>query len=400
MRWAWLVWLGLFLAVIPFAMLTIGEPIHQWLVYVLWILGPITGVSILWTAATYGQRNRDRLAQRIGDREEDGPFSLYLRSFNRDYYVGLKRGWLGAITDQVSGAKKSRSLDVEHIEFFLSKSVSSSFPLIGLGRRQRRFGKSGAGQFETDDETWQAKVTDLLNRSVVIFMVPAATSGTLWEVEQLSQRKDWRDKTIFLMPNASPVERARTRRRRRMARWASIRNFMFGRAISALKFKRSASKSKTKSSEESVREADTVAKRSVWRLITWPFRTLWALANGSILIVRIILWPINLIFRTFIFFGALAVGLFSMLAHAWLGLTLILGVPVLLMVRFVKARKWNRVAKVARKWNLELPRYQKGGLAFRLDDTSEPIMLTALDATDTSAFKQIVENASTAQVAA
>jgi hypothetical protein len=62
----------------------------------------------------------------------------------------------------------------------------------------------GMGRIAFRDDEWQQGVLEICERAAAIVIYPAASAGTLWELEQLSSR-GWLDRTFFFMPPNIPL---------------------------------------------------------------------------------------------------------------------------------------------------------------------------------------------------
>ena len=74
--------------------------------------------------------------------------------------------------------------------------MRNTTPLVALGRPHETF---GAGRILTDDQTWQKKITRLMEAAKIILLIPSSHSGTLWEFEHI-YHSNLIEKCIFVMP--------------------------------------------------------------------------------------------------------------------------------------------------------------------------------------------------------
>lgn len=79
----------------------------------------------------------------------------------------------------------------------IAEAVASVGLLVAIGDKRRSY---GAAKLHTSDEEWQSEFLRLADGAEIIFVFPAFTEGSKWELEQLVQRRDYLGKTIFFMP--------------------------------------------------------------------------------------------------------------------------------------------------------------------------------------------------------
>jgi hypothetical protein len=158
-------------------------------------------VGVLAGALTYGasrlsaafrrrqQKKRDRRAAAIMEDARAGrppDFSLYLRAFETT-------GGMHEIKDigTALGAYEDTDFESE-----LAEAVENNIPLVGLGKPGEQ---EGAGRWPTSDATWQADVEVLARAALLLFLLPSARAGTLWELDWIIANR-LLGKTVFVQP--------------------------------------------------------------------------------------------------------------------------------------------------------------------------------------------------------
>ncbi len=120
-------------------------------------------------------------------------FSLYLRGFETT----------GRMPHEASGQMLSPGFDprdpsdaVMDMETGLAEAVEKNFPLVALGRPGEHV---GAGRALSTEEGWKADIAALGKKAAVIFMIPSARPGSLWELDWVREAGYLR-KLIFVAP--------------------------------------------------------------------------------------------------------------------------------------------------------------------------------------------------------
>ncbi|MFZ0684427.1 MAG: hypothetical protein WAM89_02700 [Terriglobales bacterium] len=124
-------------------------------------------------------------------------YYMYLRPFRVTNKIRLRDP--GARRRPIQDSFKPEP--VRTFEAVLDRALRAyGIPLVGLGRPGEAI---GAGRITTTDENWQVTFEALAQAASGFIVVPALTSGTLWEVDWLVQHK-FIHKTVFIIPaNAS-----------------------------------------------------------------------------------------------------------------------------------------------------------------------------------------------------
>jgi signal peptidase I len=157
---------------------------------IVWI-GWLLGLLVLWT-----YRRQRKTAQRLLNEEallftkRGSEFVLYLRSFFTSRHLPIRNSMPSIYDRQLVG----RFWD---LEFALAYSFDSLYRLVAIGDKKRSY---GAGKIQIDDKHWQELFAELAAKAKLIFIVPFATSGTLYEVSWLLARPNLLRKTIVIMP--------------------------------------------------------------------------------------------------------------------------------------------------------------------------------------------------------
>jgi hypothetical protein len=165
--------------------------------------------SILESLSTSDRREaqeaRDAEAVLVQDALAHGRnFSLYLRWYG--ITKALPVGGRPTLADRVLGRETE-----EDFETLLANAVEAEGPLIGLGLPGEAI---GAGRIESDNADWQDKIKMLADKAQAIYIVPAQTRGTSWEVAWLLSHPALLAKTYFLRPPGFPEKD-----------WGAIRDF-------------------------------------------------------------------------------------------------------------------------------------------------------------------------------
>ena len=166
-----------------------------------------------WALTPLPSLIRDRraaaVANPIGARASDR-FYLLLRPFDAEFRVEILPTRIdrtlasvpeGLSDDTIARWNKLCGDDqTPPVELFdaIATSVARGTRLIAVGRRKLSQ-RGGAGLYRADDESWQPKVLELIERAALVFMLPSSTEGTLWELRQVVTQ-GWITKVIFIVP--------------------------------------------------------------------------------------------------------------------------------------------------------------------------------------------------------
>jgi hypothetical protein len=115
-------------------------------------------------------------------------FSLFLRRFGAEQ---IKRPFFPAIHPTLI----DESFLPNTFESFLSDQMYGWCPLVGLGRLEEVV---GAGKIVSSDAEWQTNIEVLLRSAKIIFLVPALSPGTMWEVREILNDRALLSKTVVL----------------------------------------------------------------------------------------------------------------------------------------------------------------------------------------------------------
>jgi hypothetical protein len=149
------------------------------------------------TRFKWHQRARDEFARRVAASDVKG-FFLYLRPF-------CSTGRLSIILSHVQRwqtipgrrTRTWREVDEIDLETEFARALEPYGNLVGLGHPGEH---AGAGRAAIDDADWQGAFVSLAERADAIFVVPATTEGTSWELDQLLARREWARKTYLVVP--------------------------------------------------------------------------------------------------------------------------------------------------------------------------------------------------------
>lgn len=132
--------------------------------------------------------------------EENEKFYLFLRGFNDDTPFGSK--------DAQEKEKFNESVFAETIDYALG------IPICALGMTKEIDSPIGAKRIYVDDNTWQEKVLELMNKAERIFILVNDRSSCIWEIEQSISLLD---KTVFIADNRERYQEVKARMGQRLA---------------------------------------------------------------------------------------------------------------------------------------------------------------------------------------
>lgn len=142
----------------------------------------------------FARRIFDQLALRLDKSPFTTPitaFSLYLRPFDIAESLTISRDTAN-LFDWDLYARPGQ----DSFERVLAEALSGTAPLVGLGAEAQQLG--GAGRAGLKDN-WQLAISEAMSCATFIFVVPATNDGTMWELQQIAERKLFH-KTVFVMP--------------------------------------------------------------------------------------------------------------------------------------------------------------------------------------------------------
>lgn len=145
------------------------------------LFAPFVVGSIFWT---WGSRHLAPLADEVLASDPRKPI-LYLRSF--------------ASESQVSEAEQS-----------LAEMFESVGPFVAIGAPGERLPPLGAARLYLEDDNWQAKVRELLNRAGLVLIFGGSTKGLGWEFDQVVKTIHPSRVAIMVPNNAETYEKFRT----------------------------------------------------------------------------------------------------------------------------------------------------------------------------------------------
>lgn len=155
----------------------------------------MVGYSLSAAADEKEQSQKNTLAQNLLDKinsNEPAPdFALYLRPFSVDGELELDQSHLNIFNYELYDRPGS-----DTIERILSDAIKETYPLVGLGDNQSLL---GAGLAKTHDD-WKATIHAAIKSAKLIFTIPSASDGTLWEIKEIIATEAL-DKTIMIMPS-------------------------------------------------------------------------------------------------------------------------------------------------------------------------------------------------------
>lgn len=165
------------------------------------------GALLFWRNSRFSTEQRDRAAAEL--LEADHEICLLLRPFDFDQSIHLlPTDSQFLMTDEINWATDEDERDRhESIELFdaLASSLSGQITLIAVGERMPGH-RGGPGLVELANGEWQTKVAELMLDARYLFIMPWATSGTLWELNEILSR-GMTEKTVFIMPPNYGVQR-------------------------------------------------------------------------------------------------------------------------------------------------------------------------------------------------
>lgn len=131
---------------------------------------------------------------------DERPPVLYLRSFWNDDDMATVP--LGNVEEKKSfwGTVIIRVLpSIKNEEELLAKQLKRIGPPIAVGSPNEEFTRLGMARMHFNDDEWQEKVTELINRSALVIMLAGFTSNFWWELETVVRNLDPK-KLIVLLP--------------------------------------------------------------------------------------------------------------------------------------------------------------------------------------------------------
>lgn len=129
----------------------------------------------------------------VRDGPTKGDFFLYLRPFDSTNAYKITDRNLNFFNQELWQRD-----GFDDIERLVAKALSPTAPFIALGRPGEH---RGAGRILTTEEEWQDEVRKLVEAALLIIVLPASNSGTLWELQLI--HRHYLDKTIFICPPQS-----------------------------------------------------------------------------------------------------------------------------------------------------------------------------------------------------
>src|SRR4030042_7209869 len=128
------------------------------------------------------QKKRDIRAEKIltAVKENNIPdYSLYLRAFETTGRMSKE-----SVDPMIQNGFDPRD-DTDQQTYFeteLAKAVENYIPLTALGRPGEQM---GAGRILSTEEDWKEDLALLGKGACIIFLLPSAKPGTLWEIDWL-----------------------------------------------------------------------------------------------------------------------------------------------------------------------------------------------------------------------
>jgi hypothetical protein len=119
-------------------------------------------------------------------------FALFLRPFSLTAELPVSNPNRAGVLLPSSNTEPG-TIDLETI---LTEAFLENTPLIAFGRPGEAI---GAGRIEVSDSDWRERLKPLAKAAAAIFVIPAASEGTGWEIEWLKSEA-LLAKCIFLMP--------------------------------------------------------------------------------------------------------------------------------------------------------------------------------------------------------
>ena len=125
--------------------------------------------------------------------KSDRQYCLYLRSFRADNAFFIDRQFrLRSLLSALSSEGFARH---EPLEEVVRRELAGVLQLVAIGKPQVFTSVPG---FTTADEDWQALFKELVGKASVIVVVPLATTGTKWELQQLAEAA--LERTLIVLP--------------------------------------------------------------------------------------------------------------------------------------------------------------------------------------------------------
>jgi len=138
----------------------------------------------------------------------DARIVTYLRSFVDDADADRVRTQLSA-QQLVMGSAIGASLATEEEQIALA--LAEAGPLVAIGRPGERLPQLGAARVYVDDDSWQDKVIEMIDRSNLVLMRAGETDGFWWEIARVREHMQPARVIILLPRKADHYERFRNR---------------------------------------------------------------------------------------------------------------------------------------------------------------------------------------------
>lgn len=136
-----------------------------------------------------------------------GQIITYLRSFVDDASADRRASQLNVQQSLTGNGVRSLATEEEQIAL----AFADAGPLVAIGRPGERLPQLGAARMYVDDDSWQNKVIEMLDRSNVVLMRAGETDGFWWEIARVREHIQ-PARVIILLPSTSDqYERFRAR---------------------------------------------------------------------------------------------------------------------------------------------------------------------------------------------
>jgi hypothetical protein len=126
---------------------------------------------------------------------------VFLRSFADDQ-ARVKIPWRGPLDFLLDQGRSPDSVDQ-----ILVYEFGRYGPVKALGKPGERRPPFGAERIYSDHETWQQKISALIDAACAVVLVVDQSAGLRWELEQSLSRPGWLARTLFLLPSSNDFTR-------------------------------------------------------------------------------------------------------------------------------------------------------------------------------------------------
>ena len=179
------------------------------------VIGLLVRYKHLFTEQQSKDNNANHILEVINSLKKPNLYSLYLRPFNMDGLINVKKEW---------GETSIVLMEESHynLESVFSKVLKTNYPLIGLGKS---IGIGRVKQKPEDIDDWKDLFIKLVLHAKIVFIIPSFSTGTFYELNYLIQNNHL-SKTYFIQPPCSRKNLEKIRNE-----WSEMRFWLKERGI-------------------------------------------------------------------------------------------------------------------------------------------------------------------------